>query len=69
MQGAGEAAIGIAQLIAMAMEKREGVPYAEGIKKVWMKDSRGLIVKVSMLYTFVTKYITLNGKYSLIKKQ
>merc|ERR1712038_2217925 len=44
-QGAGEAAIGIAQLIAMAMEKREGVPYAEGIKKVWMKDSRGLIVK------------------------
>ena len=29
----------------MAMEKREGVPYAEGIKKVWMKDSRGLIVK------------------------
>merc|ERR1711970_1026851 len=44
-QGAGEAAIGIAQLIAMAMEKREGVPYAEGIKKVWMKDSRGLIVR------------------------
>ena len=31
----------------MAMEKREGVPYAEGIKKVWMKDSRGLIVKAS----------------------
>ena len=50
IQGAGEAAIGIAQLIAMAMEKREGVPYAEGIKKVWMKDSRGLIVKVSKSY-------------------
>ena len=26
-QGAGEAALGIANLIAMAMEKREGVPY------------------------------------------
>ena len=33
----------------MAMEKREGVPYAEGIKKVWMKDSRGLIVKESRI--------------------
>ena len=59
MQGAGEAAIGIAQLIAMAMEKREGVPYAEGIKKVWMKDSRGLIVKVSMSHPFSTKIISL----------
>ena len=44
-QGAGEAAIGIANLIAMAMEKREGIPFDEAIKKVWMKDSRGLIVK------------------------
>ena len=26
-QGAGEAALGIANLIAMALEKREGVPY------------------------------------------
>ena len=29
----------------MAMEKREGIPYKEAIKKVWLKDSRGLIVK------------------------
>ena len=44
-QGAGEASIGIANLLALAMEKREGVPFEEGIKKIWMKDSRGLIVK------------------------
>lgn len=44
-QGAGEAAIGIAQLIAMAMYKREGVPLEQARKKVWLKDSRGLIVK------------------------
>ena len=44
-QGAGEAAIGIAQLIAMAMHKREGVPLDQARQKVWLKDSRGLIVK------------------------
>merc|ERR1719266_278654 len=44
-QGAGEASIGIANLIALAMEKREGIPFEEGIKKIWLKDSRGLIVK------------------------
>merc|ERR1712183_759122 len=43
-QGAGEASIGIANLIAMAMEKREGIPFEEALKHIWLKDSRGLIV-------------------------
>merc|ERR1712025_12068 len=43
-QGAGEASIGIANLIAMAMEKREGIPFEKALKQIWLKDSRGLIV-------------------------
>jgi len=43
-QGAGEASIGIANLIAMAMEKKEGIPFNEALKHIWLKDSRGLIV-------------------------
>ena len=45
LQGAGEANLGIAGLLAMAMEKREGVPLEEAKKKIFMRDSRGLIVK------------------------
>ncbi|KAJ8411496.1 hypothetical protein AAFF_G00163040 [Aldrovandia affinis] len=43
-QGAGEAAMGIADLITMAMEK-EGIPIEQGLRKIWMVDSKGLIVK------------------------
>ena len=37
--------MGIAHLLVMALEK-EGVPKAEATRKIWMVDSRGLIVKV-----------------------
>lgn len=43
-QGAGEAAMGIAELVSMAMEK-EGLPKEQCLKKIWMVDSKGLIVK------------------------
>ena len=42
-----QAAIGIANLIVMAMEE-EGATAEEALSKIWMVDSRGLIVKVRM---------------------
>ena len=44
-QGAGEAAIGIANLIVMAFEKMEGIPKEKAVKHIWLKDSKGLIVE------------------------
>lgn len=44
-----QAAMGIAHLLVMALEK-QGVSKAEATRKIWMVDSKGLIVKVLSIW-------------------
>ncbi|XP_009352546.3 NADP-dependent malic enzyme [Pyrus x bretschneideri] len=43
--GAGEAGTGIAELIALEISKKTKVPVEETRKKIWLVDSKGLIVR------------------------
>ena len=47
-----QASIGIAELLALAMQE-EGLPQEDAYNRIWMVDSRGLIVKVPNWVLFV----------------
>ncbi|GAV61272.1 malic domain-containing protein/Malic_M domain-containing protein [Cephalotus follicularis] len=46
--GAGEAGTGIAELIALEMSKQTNLPLEETRKRIWLVDSKGLIVSSRM---------------------
>ncbi|KAK9677057.1 hypothetical protein RND81_11G119000 [Saponaria officinalis] len=46
--GAGEAGTGIAELIALEISKQTNTPLEEARKKIWLVDSKGLIVNSRM---------------------
>ena len=47
-----QASIGIAKLLLMAMSEK-GLTKEQALSKIWMVDSKGLIVKVSMQRTVI----------------
>lgn len=57
--------MGIAELIIMAMEK-EGLPHEQCIKKIWMVDSKGLIVKVRSSLKARFLHLVLTFKHHVV---
>lgn len=58
--------MGIAELIVMAMEKEE-TPRDDAIKKIWMVDSKGLIVKVRFFNQLLNN-MTMSSKLVLLQQ-
>lgn len=46
--GAGEAGVGIGELVAMCLEKKFGLTHAEAMKRCFFMDSKGLVTKARL---------------------